>query len=220
MNKSESIKELATALALFQSEVEDPTKSGDNPHFKSKFVELNGLLEAVRPVLSKHGLSIIQSPGGNGQDITITTLLMHKSGEWIEFEPFTLKAAKIDPQGAGSAVTYGRRYSLSSVLGVAWDDDDDGNKGSGKKDKKEDDKQLPPQQQSAQPPISSPDARPPSDEELANEPQRKMLYAKSKSKGLDADAMLKTIFNIDGTKYVPKSMVNKIVEYLDTVKAS
>ena len=65
-------------------------------------------------------------PGGDGQQITITTILMHESGEWMESEPFTLKATKIDPQGAGSAVTYGRRYSLSAILGVAWDADDDG----------------------------------------------------------------------------------------------
>ena len=130
MNKSESIKELATALAKFQSEVKDPAKDSDNPFFKSKYVELDGLLAAVRPVLSKNGLSFIQSPGGDGQNITITTLLMHSSGEWIEFEPLTLKAAKTDPQGAGSAITYARRYALSAILGVAWDADDDGNKAS------------------------------------------------------------------------------------------
>ena len=53
-------------------------------------------------------------------------MLLHSSGEWIESEPFTLKSQKVDPQGAGSAVTYGRRYSLSAILGVAWDTDDDG----------------------------------------------------------------------------------------------
>ena len=55
---------------------------------------------------------------------------MHTSGEWIETDPLTLRAVKTDPQGAGSAVTYGRRYSLSAALGVAWDDDDDGNEAS------------------------------------------------------------------------------------------
>jgi len=136
VNKSESIKEIASALAKFQAEVKDPVKDSDNPFFKSKYVELDGLLAAVRPVLSKNGLSFIQSPGGNGQDITITTLLMHSSGEWIEFDPLTLHAVKTDPQGAGSAITYARRYALSAILGVAWDADDDGNKASisGKKD--------------------------------------------------------------------------------------
>ena len=124
MQKSDSIAALAKALAAFQGEVKDPTKDGKANY--GKYVQLDGLLDAIRPVLSKHGLSVLQMPGGDGQQITITTILMHESGEWMESEPFTLKATKIDPQGAGSAVTYGRRYSLSAILGVAWDADDDG----------------------------------------------------------------------------------------------
>lgn len=130
MKSSESIKNIALALAAFQGEVKDPSKDGKANY--GKYVQLNGLLETIRPALSKHGLSFLQFPGGDGTLITITTLLMHTSGEWIESEPFALKAQRVDPQGAGSAVTYGRRYSLSSVLGVAWDEDDDGNKASGK----------------------------------------------------------------------------------------
>ena len=130
MKSSESIKNIALALAAFQGEVKDPSKDGKANY--GKYVQLNGLLETIRPALSKHGLSFLQFPGGDGQVITITTLLMHTSGEWIESDPFCLKAQRVDPQGAGSAVTYGRRYSLSSVLGVAWDEDDDGNKASGK----------------------------------------------------------------------------------------
>jgi len=136
VKKSDSIQHVAAALVKFQSEVIDPAKDGNNPHFKSKFVELNDLLAAVRPILTKHGLAIMQEPAGNGADITITTILLHDSGEWIEFEPLTLKAQKIDPQGAGSAITYGRRYALSAVLGVAWDDDDDGNSASNNDTKK------------------------------------------------------------------------------------
>lgn len=130
MNHSESIKEIAAALAAFQAEVKDPARDGSNPHFKSKYVQLDGLLAAVRPMLSKHGLSVIQSTGGDGQNITVTTMLMHTSGEWIETDNLTLKAQQATPQGAGSAITYGRRYGLSAALGVAWDDDDDGNAAS------------------------------------------------------------------------------------------
>lgn len=130
MRMSESIKNIATSLVAFQAEVKDPSKDGKANY--GKYVQLDALLEVIRPALSKQGLSFLQFPGGDGQVITITTLLMHTSGEWIESDPFCLKAQKVDPQGAGSAVTYGRRYSLSSVLGVAWDEDDDGNKASGK----------------------------------------------------------------------------------------
>lgn len=124
MKKSESTIELAKALAKFQSEIKDPSKSGKANY--GKYVKLDELLESIRPVLSQNGLSFLQFPGGDGQLITITTVLLHSSGEWIESEPFTLKPQKVDPQGAGSAVTYGRRYSLSAILGVAWDEDDDG----------------------------------------------------------------------------------------------
>lgn len=130
MNHSESIAKIAAALAAFQSEVKDPARDGENPHFRSKYVQLDGLLAAVRPILSKHGLSVMQSTGGDGQDISVTTEIMHTSGEWIRTDALILKAVKADPQGAGSAVTYGRRYSLSAALGVAWDDDDDGNAAS------------------------------------------------------------------------------------------
>ena len=130
MQHSESIAKIAEALAAFQSEVKDPRRDGNNPHFKSKYVQIDGLLDAVRPVLSKHGLSVVQSTGGNGQDISVTTMILHASGEWIETDALVLKAQQVTPQGAGSAVTYGRRYGLSAALGVAWDDDDDGNEAS------------------------------------------------------------------------------------------
>lgn len=127
MKHSEELKNLAKSLAKFQASIKDPARNNDNPYFKSKYVALDGLLDAVRPVLAANGLSFIQSPVSNGQDMGVTTLLMHESGEWIESDPFLLHAIKNDPQSGGSAITYARRYSLSAVLGVAWDDDDDGN---------------------------------------------------------------------------------------------
>lgn len=127
MRHSDELKNLAKSLAKFQANIKDPARNNDNLYFKSKYVALDGLLDAVRPVLSANGLSFIQSPVSNGQDMGVTTLLMHESGEWIESDPFMLHAIKNDPQSGGSAITYARRYSLSAVLGVAWDDDDDGN---------------------------------------------------------------------------------------------
>ena len=127
MKHSDELKNIAKALAKFQADIKDPARDKDNPYFKSKYVALDGLLDAVRPVLATNGLSFIQSPVSNGQDMGVTTLLMHDSGEWIESDPFVLHAVKNDPQAGGSAITYARRYSLSAVLGVAWDDDDDAN---------------------------------------------------------------------------------------------
>lgn len=127
MNKSESIKNIASAMAKFQGEVKNPPKTASNPFFKSKYTTLDTLIETAKPILESNGLSYIQSCGGDGQFMTITTLLMHSSGEWIETEPLVLKADKVTAQGAGSAITYGRRYALAAALGLASDEDDDGN---------------------------------------------------------------------------------------------
>ena len=133
MDKSESIKNLASALVKFQEEIKNPANTANNPFFKSKYAPLNEVLNIVRPLLTKNGLSVIQSPSGDGQNIIVTTLLIHSSGEWIESDPLVLKADKPTAQGAGSAITYARRYALSAVLGISSEDDDDGNHATGNK---------------------------------------------------------------------------------------
>lgn len=133
MNKSESIKSFAEAMAKFHGEVKNPPKTADNPFFKSKYTPLDVIIDTAKPLLNKHGLSYIQSCSGDGQNITVTTLLMHSSGEWVETDPLTLKADKATAQGAGSAITYGRRYALAAALGLASDEDDDGNGAEPKK---------------------------------------------------------------------------------------
>lgn len=136
MEKSESIKNLSISLAKFQEKVKNPANTAKNPFFKSKYAPLDEVLNTVRPILSECGLSIIQAPSGDGEYITVTTLLLHESGEWIEPEPLTLKADKATAQGAGSAITYARRYSLSAILGISSEDDDDGNYASEQKKQK------------------------------------------------------------------------------------
>lgn len=133
MNKSDSIKNISSALSKFQGEVKNPPKSANNPFFKSKYTTLDVLVDTAKPLLQSNGLSCIQSCGGNGADVSVTTLLMHSSGEWIESDALVLKADKQTAQGAGSAITYARRYALSAMLGLASEDDDDGNSASGNK---------------------------------------------------------------------------------------
>lgn len=158
MNKSDSITNLAKSLASFQSEVKNPSNTADNPFFKSKYAPLCDILNDVRPLLSKHGLSVIQAPGGDGQNIIITTLLLHESGEYIEADPLVLKAKEATAQGAGSAITYGRRYALSAILGISSEDDDDGNGASqgGNKNQKQQPKnqQGKPSDQSTEKPVN------------------------------------------------------------------
>lgn len=136
MRKSESIANLAQALCLFQGEVSNPKNSANNPFFKSKYAPLSEVINTTKPLLLKHGLSVLQSPSGDGENIIVTTILMHSSGEWIEGEPLVLKADKVTAQGAGSAITYGRRYAMSAILGISSEDDDDGNHATGNDEKK------------------------------------------------------------------------------------
>lgn len=147
MNKSEDIKELVSALAKFQAEVRNPNNTADNPFFKSKYAPLHDILNIIRPLLSKNGLSIMQAPSGDGENIIITTVLAHSSGQWIEFDPLILRTDKPTAQGAGSAITYGRRYALSAIVGISSEDDDDGNGAEPKAPKNDNkkDKPAPPQ---------------------------------------------------------------------------
>lgn len=124
MKTSESIKELAAALAKAQAEIKGAAKTGENPHFRSRYADLASTWDACRDALTKHGLSIVQSPGGDDPEIVrMTTRLLHESGEWIE-DTLAMRPVKSDPQGIGSATTYARRYALAAMAGVAPEDDD------------------------------------------------------------------------------------------------
>ncbi|PEA90602.1 ERF family protein, partial [Bacillus thuringiensis] len=112
--------------------------------------------DEVRPILSKNGLSVMQIPSGDGQNVTLKTLLLHESGEWLESDALTMKPVKNDPQAIGSCVTYARRYSLAAFLSLNTGEDDDGNhatraqdKGKKKTDKKHN-SNVPPKEQKRQ----------------------------------------------------------------------
>ena len=127
MKTSESIAELAKALGTFQSEVKQPEKDGNNPHFKSKYVTLDGTVKAIHDCAPKHGLSYTQMPVSTENGVGVVTVIFHVSGQFIEFDPFILPLEKKTAQGVGSATTYARRYSLSAAFGIVSDLDDDGN---------------------------------------------------------------------------------------------
>ena len=144
MKTSETIANLAAALAAAQAEIraaEEDAKAlvqSDKAKYSYGYATLASVWDACRGPLSKNGLSVIQSPettlaafstdDRGGQKfappmVKVTTRLMHKSGEWMESE-ITLKPDGDTPQKIGSAITYGRRYALSAMVGVAPDDDD------------------------------------------------------------------------------------------------
>ena len=126
MRTSDSITNLAKALSEVQAELHPAIKDSDNPFFKSKYADLESVWDSCRALLSKNGLSVTQFPGmycGIDKSMSLTTILMHSSGEYIEHE-MSLPVNKTDPQGAGSALTYMRRYSLAAVVGIVQADDD------------------------------------------------------------------------------------------------
>lgn len=146
MKKSDSIVEIAKALASFRSEVKQPMKDADNPFFKSRYVPLPNVVEAIDETAPKHGLSFVQwlLNDENGQ-IGVATMILHNSGEYFEFDPVFMRAEKQTPQGAGSLATYLKRYSLAAAFGITSDEDDDGNQatGNGNNNQRKQHNQLP-----------------------------------------------------------------------------
>ena len=123
MNKSESIKELATALSKMQGEMGAAKKGAANPFFKSKYADLAEIIEVSKEPLTNNGLAFSQFPISIDSKAGVETILMHSSGEWMSSECL-LATSKQDPQAYGSAFTYARRYALQAILGIPSEDDD------------------------------------------------------------------------------------------------
>lgn len=132
MNQSESIAKLSAALVKAQAEMSGAVKDSANPFFKSSYADLNSVIKAIKEPFAKHGLAYTQFPITGDNGIGVTTRLIHESGEWIECG-FFLPLTKNDPQAAGSAITYARRYALQAMAGIpAVDDDAEGAMGRSK----------------------------------------------------------------------------------------
>lgn len=127
MNKSESINELATALSKAQAEIRGAVEDSTNPHFRSKYASLQSYIDASKSALAKHGLSITQLLTDSGCElnmVTLETVMMHSSGQWISSQFSVPIGSKMDAQAYGSACTYARRYSYAAIVGIAPIDDD------------------------------------------------------------------------------------------------
>lgn len=128
MCQSDQINELAKALNAAQSQIMVATKDAKNPFFKSTYATLNSVWDAVKDAVLANGLTIIQPIACNDGHPVVKTTIMHTSGQYITSECPIVCAKQNDPQALGSAITYARRYSLASMLGVMTDDDDDAEK--------------------------------------------------------------------------------------------
>lgn len=132
INQSAKIDKLATALAKAQGEMEGAKTESKNPFFKSSYADLHTVMISSLPYLNKHGLSIVQGNRyGSDNGFYVTTTLLHQSGQWMRSEIRMPIGGKRDAQAVGAAMTYGRRYGLSAMIGIAQYDDD-GNTGSAK----------------------------------------------------------------------------------------
>lgn len=120
---SEALNEIATALAKAQGKIRAAQKDSINPHYKNKYADLASCWEACRDALAENGISVVQSPSTVGAVVSVTTMLLHSSGQWI---CGTVSALAKDgfAQSIGSVITYLRRYSLCSFVGIAPEDDD------------------------------------------------------------------------------------------------
>ena len=129
VNQSSKLDKLATALAKAQGEIVGAKKKSSNPFFKSDYADLHEGISATRPVLSKHGLAVVQTTSnveviGKTAFLNVGTMLMHESGQWIRsYTPLPVESP-VNCHKLGSAMTYGRRYGLAAMIGIAQMDDD------------------------------------------------------------------------------------------------
>jgi hypothetical protein len=132
VRSSDTLTKISPALVAVLAELRGAVKDSKNPHFKNDYASLESVVETVRPVLASHKLGVMQGPGElNHGALTVTTRIIHESGEWIESD-LQVPLVKADPQAAGSAITYARRYGLMAMLSLpALDDDGEAAHGRG-----------------------------------------------------------------------------------------
>lgn len=123
MKMSDTIAELATALSKAQGQIDDATKTGLNPMFKSRYADLAAIRSVIREPLAVNDLVVMQFPRTFDNCVEVETMIIHNSGEYMS-ETLRLPVNKWDAQGIGSAITYARRYGLMSMLTIASEDDD------------------------------------------------------------------------------------------------
>ena len=187
---------LAAALVKAQAEMPAVEKNSTNPHFRSKFASLDDIIVATRPVLNRHGLSILQFPSVSDLGApTLVTRLMHESGESLEYAcPLFLQGQ--DMQKYGAALTYARRYAWAAALGIANDEDDDGN-------------------HAAAQPVERREPAASNGTRVISEAQRKRLYALSKESGMtddDLKALVQSVAAVESSKDIPIAKYDELCE--------
>lgn len=218
--KEAAKKEMIAALIEVQRELKPAVKDAQNPHFKSAYADLGSVYEACRDALAKHGFAWTCETE-LGDPVILHSLLIHKSGEEISMS-LPLLNTKKDMQGLGSALTYARRYSLMSLVGIC-PEDDDGNGASGKS--------TPPQQRQTPPAPKAPENRPSTkntagdwekkpgwEKELCTEAQRKKLWAMAQEAGFNQATLKELIghsMGVTSTKELTKGQIQQLFTELN-----
>ena len=220
MQKSESIAALTKALAAVQSKIKPAVKNAVNPHFKSEFADLGSIWASCREQLAANGLAVVQgnSVGLDGT-VIVETILSHSSGEWIQSE-LCLPLAKNDPQGVGSAITYGRRYALAAIVGIVADADDDGNHASGNGHAKPAQAQAPKAMAATVGGSPKANGKPATgkatgEKDLATNAQIALIHRKALDHNLEADAFARKEFEgVDGVGDLSKAAASWLISEL------
>lgn len=129
MKTSEHTDKLWPAIVKARRAMKNPTKDAENPAFKRdgkamKYADLAAVLEAIDEAAHPCGLVTLQELTGDSAGVMVSTLIVHETGQWVQFDPLFTPAARMDPQGFGSAATYARRYAVKAAWNLADDDDD------------------------------------------------------------------------------------------------
>jgi hypothetical protein len=134
MRTSDTINELATALAKARAEIKSPVNNrtvtvkprDGGREYKFSYAELPAVLDAITPALSANGLALAQATITMTDGLHLTTRLIHSSGQWLE-SSYPILDDRARPQAMGAAITYARRYSICALCNIASDEDDDAN---------------------------------------------------------------------------------------------
>lgn len=123
MKTSDNLNEIARALSKFQGSL--TTVKKDTKAYNYKYATLSSIWDMIRHPLSENGLTVLQDTFTHEHGISVSTRVLHISGQWVEFGPLVVPMSKNDAHSAGSATSYGRRYGLCTALGIVTEEEDD-----------------------------------------------------------------------------------------------
>lgn len=197
--------QLFAALSKAQSEMGVATYDKMNPHFKNKYASMESIIAATRPALTKYGLSVIQKMSCHGNSMTLSTILAHASGEFIESTmPITPTGSEI--QKLGSYLTYCKRYSYVAIVGCATGDEDD--------DGEEDRRAVTDIQKQSQPRPKE-EARRPLPKEPLTQPQVNFLMKILEERGINYSAVQET-WNLPSLDEIMQTQLEELVKNIKT----